>query len=97
MGLLGSFSTLPLTGLSSIYCYWLFDRIGCQFEGVMAFLYGCSSSYLLCAVSLTRCYIIIRPLNAKNITVSLNSLLYEIHPGVRTILMFTVSLSLLPI
>ena len=69
IGLLASFIILPLTGISSIYCYWLFNRGGCQFEAVMAFLYGCSSSYLLCAVSLTRSYIIIKPFNAKNITV----------------------------
>jgi hypothetical protein len=69
IGFVGSLSTLPLTGVSSIYCYWLFNRVGCQFEAVMAFLYGTSSSYLLCAVSLSRCYIIIRPFNAKDITV----------------------------
>jgi hypothetical protein len=69
IGFFASFSILPLTGISSIYCYWLFNRIGCQFEAVMAFLYGCSTSYLLCAVSLTRSYIIIRPFHAKNITV----------------------------
>jgi hypothetical protein len=70
MGLLASFTILPLTGLSSIYCQWLFKRIGCQFSAVIAFLYGCSSSYLLCVVSLSRCYIIIRPFNANNVTVS---------------------------
>lgn len=69
IGLLAACIILPLTGLSSIYCYWLFNRGGCQFEAVMAFLYGCSSSYLLCAVSLSRCYIIIRPFNAKDVTV----------------------------
>ena len=69
MGLIGSLGTLPLTGLSSVYCRWLFNRIGCQIEGIAAFLYGCSSSYLLCAVSLTRSYIIIKPFNAKDITV----------------------------
>jgi r-opsin len=69
IGLLSSFIILPSTGISSIYCYWLFNRIGCQFEAIMAFLYGCSSSYLLCAVSLSRCYIVIKPFNAKNVTV----------------------------
>ena len=69
MGLIGSLGPLPLTGLSSVYCRWLFHRVGCQIEGIVAFLYGCSSSYLLCAVSLTRSYIIIRPFNAKDITV----------------------------
>lgn len=69
IGLLASCVILPSTGISSIYCYWLFKRSGCQFEAVMAFLYGCSSSYLLCAVSLSRCYIIIKPFNAKDVTV----------------------------
>jgi hypothetical protein len=70
IGLLASFSIVQLTGISSIYCHWLFGRIGCKIEAIMAFLYGGTSSYLLCAISLTRCYIIIRPLNAKDITVS---------------------------
>jgi 7 transmembrane receptor (rhodopsin family) len=69
IGLIASLCTVPLTGASSIYCHWLFSRTGCQFEAVMAFLYGCSSSYLLCAVSLTRCYIIMRPFDAKKVTV----------------------------
>ncbi len=50
IGFFASFSILPLTGISSIYCYWLFYRIGYQFEAIMAFLYACSTSYLLCAV-----------------------------------------------
>ena len=70
IGLLASLTFLPLTGSSSIFCYWLFNRIGCQFEALTAFLYGCSSSYLLCAVSLVRCYIIIKPFKSKSITVS---------------------------
>lgn len=69
-GLFASCTNLPLTGSSSIYCQWLFQRAGCQFEAIIAFLYGCSSSYLLCGVSLSRCYIIIRPFKAKDITVS---------------------------
>jgi hypothetical protein len=70
MGLFASCTILPLTGTSSIYCQWLYQRQGCQLEAIIAFLYGCSSSYLLCGVSLSRCYIIIRPFKAKNITVS---------------------------
>ena len=69
-GMFASCTILPLTGSSSIYCQWLFQRAGCQFEAIIAFLYGCSSSYLLCGVSLSRCYIIIRPFKAKDITVS---------------------------
>jgi hypothetical protein len=69
IGFFASFSILPLTGISSIYYYWLFYRIGCKFEAIMAFLYACSTSYLLYAVSLTRSYIIIRLFNAKTITV----------------------------
>lgn len=70
MGLLASCTILPLTGVSSIYCKWLYKRIGCQLTAVIAFLYGCSSSYLLCVVSLSRCYIIIRPFHANKVTVS---------------------------
>ena len=70
MGLLASCTILPLTGTSSIYCRWLYKRVGCQLGAVIAFLYGCSSSYLLCAMSISRCYIFIRPLKANNVTVS---------------------------
>lgn len=76
MGLLASCTILPLTGTSSIYCKWLYKRTGCQLGAAMAFLYGCSSSYLLCAISVGRCYIIIRPFNANKITVS-NKLMYK--------------------
>ena len=69
-GLFASCTILPLTGTSSIYCQWVFQRAGCQFGAIIAFFYGCSSSYLLCGVSLSRCYIIIRPFKAKDITVS---------------------------
>jgi len=62
---------MPLSSLSSINCQWLFNRGGCQFEAIVAFLYGCASAYLLCAVSIGRCYIIVRPFNAKDVTVSL--------------------------
>ena len=70
IGLFASCTILPLTGSSSIYCQWLYQRGGCQFSAIVAFLYGCSSSYLLCGVSLSRCYIIIRPFKAKDVTVS---------------------------
>lgn len=69
-GLFASCTILPLTGSSSIYCQWLYQRSGCQFSAIVAFLYGCSSSYLLCGVSLSRCYIIVRPFKAKDVTVS---------------------------
>ncbi|CAF3308686.1 unnamed protein product [Rotaria socialis] len=69
MGLLASCTILPLTGTSSVYCQWLYQRSGCQLSAIIAFLYGCSSSYLLCGASLSRCYIIVRPFQAKNVTV----------------------------
>jgi len=70
IGLFASCTILPLTGTSSIYCRWLYQRSGCELSAIIAFLYGCSSSYLLCGVSLSRCYIIIRPIQAKNVTVT---------------------------
>jgi hypothetical protein len=70
VGLLAATTNLPMSGTSSVFCRWLYSRGGCQTEGLIAFLYGCSSCYLLCAVSLSRCYIIIRPFNAKAVTVS---------------------------
>jgi hypothetical protein len=69
MGFFASCTILPLTGTSSIYCQWLYGRAGCQLSAIIAFLYGCASSYLLCGVSLSRCYIIVRPFQAKNVTV----------------------------
>ncbi|CAF0904783.1 unnamed protein product [Rotaria sp. Silwood1] len=68
VGLLASCTILPSTGTSSVYCRWLYKRAGCQLSGVIAFFYGCSSSYLLCVVSLSRCYIIMRPFAANHIT-----------------------------
>ncbi|CAF4647376.1 unnamed protein product [Rotaria sp. Silwood1] len=69
VGVFACCANLPLSGTSSIFCYWLYNRAGCQVEGFAAFLYGCSSCYLLCTVSLSRCYIVIRPFNAKDVTV----------------------------
>ena len=45
MGLFASCTILPLTGTSSIYCQWLYQRAGCQLSAIIAFLYGCASSY----------------------------------------------------
>ncbi|CAF0932256.1 unnamed protein product [Adineta steineri] len=70
IGLFASCTILPLTGTSSIYCQWLYQRAGCQFSAIVAFLYGCASSYLLCGVSLSRCYMIVRPFKAKDVTVN---------------------------
>ncbi|CAM4819334.1 unnamed protein product [Rotaria magnacalcarata] len=69
MGLMIPCSILPSTGTPSIYCRWLYRRLGCQLSGVIAFFYGCSSSYLLCTVSLSRCYIIMRPFHANEVTI----------------------------
>jgi len=69
MGLFASCTILPLTGTSSVYCRWLYQRRGCQLSAAIAFLYGCSSSYLLCVVSLSRCYILVRPFAANRVTV----------------------------
>ncbi|CAF4087606.1 unnamed protein product [Rotaria sp. Silwood2] len=69
VGLLASCTILPSTGTSSVYCKWLYKRAGCQLSAVVAFFYGCSSSYLLCVVSLSRCYIIMRPFAANKVTV----------------------------
>ena len=77
IGLLASCTNLQMSGSSSVFCHWLYGRIGCHIEGLIAFLYGCSSCFLLCAVSLSRCYIIIRPFNAKDVTVGETSLLYS--------------------
>ena len=70
LGLFASCTILPLTGTSSIYCQWLYQRGGCQLSAMIAFLYGCASSYLLCGVSVSRCYMIVRPFKAKDVTVS---------------------------
>ena len=70
LGLFASCTILPFTGSSSIYCRWLYTEGGCKLSAIIAFLYGCASSYLLCGASLSRCYIIVRPFKAKHITVS---------------------------
>jgi hypothetical protein len=70
IGLFASCTILPLTGTSSIYCQWLYQKGGCYTSAIIAFLYGCSSSYLLCGVSLSRCYIIVQPFKAKDVTVN---------------------------
>lgn len=71
VGLLAACVNLPMSGSSSVFCRWLYSRGGCYTEGLVAFLYGCASCYLLCAVSLSRCYIIVRPFDAKAVTVCL--------------------------
>ncbi len=69
IGFFASCTNVPLSGSSSVFCYWLYNHVGCQIEGLVAFLYGGSSCYLLCTVSLSRCYIIVKPFNAQNVTV----------------------------
>ncbi|CAF3333282.1 unnamed protein product [Rotaria sp. Silwood2] len=80
IGLFASCTIFPLTGTSSIYCQWLYQRLGCQLSAIIAYFYGCSSAYLLCAASLSRLYIIVRPFQAKNVTVLLISFIWTMLP-----------------
>ncbi|CAF0859776.1 unnamed protein product [Adineta ricciae] len=85
MGFIASCTILPMTGTSSIYCKWLYARAGCQFSSVIAFVYGCSSCYLLCVVSVSRCYIVIRPFYASNVTIERSAVVSCFAIGIASI------------
>ncbi len=47
---------------------WPFGKIGCDLTATLMFFIGCTSVYMLVAISLQRYYIIRKPLNIKKIT-----------------------------
>jgi hypothetical protein len=47
---------------------WPFGEIGCELTSTLMFFIGCTSVYMLVAISFQRYYIIRRPLNIRKIT-----------------------------
>ncbi len=47
---------------------WPFGKIGCDLTATLMFFIGCTSVYMLVAISLQRYYIIRRPFNIRKIT-----------------------------
>ncbi len=46
---------------------WPFGEIGCQISATIMFFIGCSSIYMLVAISIQRYYLIRKPLNIRKI------------------------------
>ncbi|CAF0984002.1 unnamed protein product [Rotaria magnacalcarata] len=52
---IGSCFEVPLLALSLIHCRWIFNNIGCAFEGsVISYFIGCSNIYIFCLISIDR-------------------------------------------
>ncbi|CAF4379401.1 unnamed protein product, partial [Rotaria socialis] len=75
----------------NIFIMFISD-VGCQIEGLAAFLYGTTSSYLLCTVSLSRCYIVVRPFNAKDVTETRTSCCTNLYDRRRLYISFSIAI-----
>lgn len=65
LNLVGTLSELPPTMTSSFSCRWLWGYQGCILSGFVMYWIGCSSIYLLVALSIERFYIIYEPLTVR--------------------------------
>ncbi|RNA28085.1 melanopsin [Brachionus plicatilis] len=65
--LVGSLIEIPMVIISNFNCKWMFKRAGCVFAGFAMYSIGCTSVYLLTAISFERFYIIYKPLSIKTL------------------------------
>ncbi|RNA01884.1 melanopsin, partial [Brachionus plicatilis] len=64
---LGSMVQMPMVIVSNFCCRWIFGRNGCIFAGFVMYAIGCTSLFLLTAISFERFYIIYKPLSIKKL------------------------------
>ncbi|KAJ8044523.1 Pineal opsin [Holothuria leucospilota] len=60
----------PLTFASNVAGYWLFGQIGCSIYAFVVMIGGFEQIAALTAVSIHRCFLVVRPFTAKKMTMS---------------------------
>ncbi|CAF0955798.1 unnamed protein product [Brachionus calyciflorus] len=88
--LFGTLVELPFIILSNLNCKWIFGEFACVFSAYIMYFIGCTSIYLMAAISFERFYIIYKPLSIRNVNkknnlviiflCSLNGLMWATFP-----------------
>lgn len=72
--LLGTLIELPFVIVSNLKCQWIFGKFGCVFSAFFMYFIGCTSIYLMAAISFERFYIIYKPMSIRNVNTRTNLL-----------------------
>ena len=67
INLIGCFFEFPFVIISNLSCKWTFKKIGCILSGFVMYFIGCTSIYLMAAISFERFYIIHKPMSVRTI------------------------------
>lgn len=70
LNLVGSISELSFVIPTNLKCKWLFNKVGCDLSAFIMYTVGCSSIYMMAAISAQRFMIIYKPFTIKKITYS---------------------------
>jgi hypothetical protein len=71
LNLLGTIFELPWIIHSCFSHKWTSGKFGCDLSSTIMFFIGCTSAYLMAAISFERFYIMYKPLNIRNISYKL--------------------------
>lgn len=72
--LFGTIVELPFIIVSNLSCRWIFGKFGCIFSAFIMYFIGCTSIYLMAAISFERFYIIYKPMSIRNVNSRTNLL-----------------------
>jgi hypothetical protein len=67
LSLVATILEIPMVTISCFQCRFTYGKIGCEIEAFLMFFCGCSSVYLLVAISIERLLVIYKPLLAQQI------------------------------
>ncbi|CAF1044098.1 unnamed protein product [Brachionus calyciflorus] len=70
--LCGTLIELPFIILSNLYCKWIFGKNVCIITAYIMYFIGCTSIYLMAAISFERFYIIYKPLRIRSLNMKTN-------------------------
>lgn len=68
LNLVGCILEFPFVVGSAFSCRWIFNHIGCALSAYLMYFVGCSSTYLMAAISVERYYTIYNPMSMRNMT-----------------------------
>lgn len=74
LSLIATILEVPMVAVSCFQCKFTYGKIGCEIEAFIMFFCGCSSVYLLMAISIERLLVIYKPLLAQQINVKKSAL-----------------------
>lgn len=73
--LFGTVVELPFIIVSNLKCRWVTGKFGCIFSAYIMYFIGCTSIYLMAAISFERFYIIYKPMSIRNVNIRTNLLI----------------------